>query len=66
MVKWAVDTNRQLGGVTTTADSLFYNDSVTAARLDKVERVLGIRGRKRTAAHPKETGLVRKLWSLVF
>jgi hypothetical protein len=67
MVNGIVSLDHKVGAGTTAVDSLFYNDSVLTARLAVLERRMGIRAKRATMKdRPPSTGLVRRVWRLLF
>lgn len=67
LVNGVVDLDRKVGGTTTATDSLFANDSLIFARLERLERRTGVRSRARAgSAKPAPVGLVRRVFRLLF
>jgi hypothetical protein len=67
MVNGIVSLDRKVGAGTTATDSLFANDSALAARIEAIEKRLGVRS-KRVALKENQphAGLVRRVWRLLF
>ena len=67
MVNGIVSLDRKVGAGTTATDSLFFNDSVLTARIERLERRLGVRGKRAVLKEkPPSVGLVRRVFRLLF
>lgn len=61
-VDWAIKTQDRLGVSQARYDSLFAFDSLANARLNKVERVLGIKNKRGVVPRPqKREGIIKQI-----
>ena len=67
MVNGIVTLDQKVGQRVAVSDSLFHNDSLHDARLERIERRLGIGSKgRRASAKPEQVGLVRRVFRLLF
>jgi hypothetical protein len=67
MVNGILSLDKKVGAGATVTDSLFFNDSVLTARVEVIEKRLGVRGKKvKLTEKQPSAGLVRRVFRLLF